>query len=149
MKNKSLKTTSIVMLVFNVLGLILNIVNLAGVEALYNDPSLVMQYDKSFVVFALVFSIVMCAVTVLGGVIGIRQTSAKLCFYTGVILVGLRLVDAVLAIIVAESFVSIFSSIVGSLLLPVLFLAFAIQFKKQEESQNAVVVESVSDDSQI
>ena len=137
-KNKMLKVSGILLIVFGVLialtsiiffaagDLVAEIISQAGSEAgAGTEAGTLAEAAKLVVVIAGVVLLIEAIAYIAAGVIGVQQKSAKLCFVIAIVLVVICGVGAIVNIVDGMWF----SGLLG-LIVPVLYLVGAIQLKK-------------------
>ena len=137
-KNKMLKVSGILLIVFGVLialtaiiffaagDLVAEIISQAGSEAgAGTEAGTLAEAAKLVVVIAGVVLLIEAIAYIAAGVIGVQQKSAKLCFVIAIVLVVICGIGAIVSIVDGMWF----SGLLG-LIVPVLYLVGAIQLKK-------------------
>lgn len=137
-KNKMLKVSGILLIVFGVLialtaiiffaagDLVAEIISQAGSEAgAGTEAGTLAEAAKLVVVIAGVVLLIEAIAYIAAGVIGVQQKSAKLCFVVAIVLVVICGIGAIVNIVDGMWF----SGVLG-LIVPVLYLVGAIQLKK-------------------
>lgn len=148
-KNKMLKVSSILLIVFGVFMAIMALLffvvgdlvaeiigaagsDLEGLEGVDKDTALAAV--KLVVAILGVVLLIEAIAYIAAGVIGVQQKSAKLCFIVGIVLVVICGIGAITNIVEGQ----ILSAVIG-VIVPVLYLVGAIQLKKAaaDEAANA------------
>lgn len=153
-KNKLLKVSSILLIVFGALmalggiimmvagDLVAEIIGIAGEEAGAGatDTEAAKALVRTLMIILGVIALVEAIAYIAAGVIGVQQKSAQACFIVAIILVVLCGIGAITNIVEGNWF----GGIVG-LVVPVLYLVGAIQLKKAaaDEALNSSVNETI------
>lgn len=132
-KNQMLKVCGILMIVGGSIGIILNIVAVAGVGALaalaaYAGASVI----AGLLTFACILMLIGSAMELVTGILGVKNCDkpekVNSCITCCIIVVALSLLGTLLTVIAGGSF-NFFSFLLG-LVLPALYLVGAFQLKK-------------------
>lgn len=130
MGSKLLKVVSILMIVFGAIGIVFDIIAVAGIAAVsaYLGSSIGMYW------IALICAVIGTIVEFVAGIIGIRSwdkpEKAQTCVILGCICVGITVLSNILTLVSYSQGFNVFSLLTG-LVIPVLFLIGAFQLKKQ------------------
>lgn len=153
-KNKLLKVSSILLIVFGVLVALGGIIFLAAAElvaevigstgqdiGIEGDAATVAAAAKMMVIILGVAMLILAVGYIAAGVVGVKQKSAKTCFIVAIVLIVLCGISAIMNI--AEG--SIFPAII-SLIVPVLYLVGAIQLKKAAADEQLQANDATNND---
>lgn len=133
-KNKLLKVTSILFIIFGALGTFFSLLVLILMDALIQIMLEMAEYAqmgatalRAAVLLIFVILLVECAAYIAAGIIGVRQKSAKTCFIVAIIVMVVCGVSALYQLI-GGNIISLIA-----LVLPILYLIGAIQYKKESD----------------
>lgn len=134
MKSTFLKVMGIIMIVGGIIGIIISVVGLLGVGALaILAATSGVEMSSGLLIVGCILAIVGSIVELIAGINGVKNCDKpqfmQKCILWGLVVVGISIVSNILTLIgYAESFsvLSLFSGLV----VPVLYLVAAFQFKK-------------------
>jgi len=132
--SKMLKVTSILMIVFGAIGLVLTLVSLSTLGALTTlAEAMGVDVPVGLLTFASILAVAGGAAQLVSGIIGVKNWNnpqkAGSCILWGIIVIALCLISNIFTLIGYAANFNILSLLIG-LVIPVLYLIGAFQNKK-------------------
>lgn len=133
-ESKFLKVCGILMIIGGAIGIVAGIISWAGVGLVVSMASMAgVAVPMGVLVVSFIIALIGAVVELIAGILGVKyakdQQNVGKCVTWGVIIIALAVISNILVLIAYPASFSVLSLICG-LVLPILYLIAAIQFKK-------------------